>query len=133
MLTFRPHADGEAFFQPTLLAFPPHVHVDFAVVAVLALVHGVLGDAPPEEPLAPFACERVVMVTGRPVAAHQAKLFGGSVVEHVAANAAPGARCRGVDDASHGRVVEFLLLQPIRMAADSRQTVRRRQLFFDCT
>lgn len=69
-LTFGPHADGQAFFQPTLLAFAPHVHVDLAVVAVLALVHRVFGDTPPEEAFASFARERVVMVPGRPVAAH---------------------------------------------------------------
>lgn len=62
-LTFGPHADGQAFLQPAFLALAPHVHVDLAVVAVLALVHRVLGDAPPEEALAPLAGERVVMVT----------------------------------------------------------------------
>lgn len=70
-LTFGPHADGETFFQSTLLTFSPHVHVDLAVVAVLALVHCVFGNAPPEESFASFAREGVVMVTGRPVAAHQ--------------------------------------------------------------
>lgn len=44
-----PHADVDALLQPALLALPPHVHVDFAVVAVLALVHRVLRYAPPEE------------------------------------------------------------------------------------
>jgi len=134
ILTFGPHADGQAFFQPALLALAPHVHVDLAVVAVLALVHGVLGDAPPEEPLAPFARERIVVVTGRPVAANQAQLFGGSVVQHVATHpdATPGTRGPGVDDSGRGCVVELLLLQPVRVTADSRQTVGRGQLFFDC-
>lgn len=134
MLTFGPHANGQTFFQPALLTLAPHVHVDLAVVAVLALVYGVLGDAPPEEPLTPLTRERIVMVTGRPVAAHQAKLFRGSVVQHISthADAAPGARGRGVNDASRGRVVEFLLLQPVRVTADARQAVRRRQIFFGC-
>ena len=47
--TFGSHADGEALFQTAFLTFPPHVHVNLATVAVLALVHGVLRYTPPEE------------------------------------------------------------------------------------
>ena len=48
-LTLWPHSDRQALFQAALLAFPPHVHVDLATVAVLALVHCVFRYAPPEE------------------------------------------------------------------------------------
>lgn len=100
VLTFGPHADSQAFFQPALLALAPHVHVDLAVVAVFALVHGIFGNAPPKEAFASFARERVVMVTGRTVAAYQAQLLGRAVVEHDRAGPAaarPGPGPRGVD------------------------------------
>lgn len=50
-LTFWPHADREALFESALLALAPHVHVDVATIAVLALVDGVLSYTPPEETL----------------------------------------------------------------------------------
>lgn len=74
-LTFRPHADAEALLEPTLLALAPHVHVDLAVGAVLALVDSVLGDAASEEALAALAGQRVVVVAGRSVPTHQTQLF----------------------------------------------------------
>ena len=49
LLTFWPHADREALFESTLLAFAPHVHVNVATIAVLALVDGILRYTPPEE------------------------------------------------------------------------------------
>jgi hypothetical protein len=70
-----PHADVEALLEPALLALAPHVHVDLAVVAVLALVHRVLGDAAPEEALAALASEGVVVVAGGPVPAYEAELL----------------------------------------------------------
>lgn len=48
-LTFGQHAHLLALPQPTLLAFPAHVHVHFTVPATLAFVHSILRDAPPEE------------------------------------------------------------------------------------
>jgi len=48
-LTFWPHSNAEALFESTLLTLASHVHVDLAVVAILALVDGVFGDAAPEE------------------------------------------------------------------------------------
>lgn len=48
-LTFGPHADREALFETAFLALAPHVHVNVASVAVLALVDGILRDTPPEE------------------------------------------------------------------------------------
>nr|CAD7453828.1 unnamed protein product [Timema tahoe] len=49
VLTLGPHADAEALLEPTLLTFPPHVHVNLTVVTILALVHRVLRYAAPEE------------------------------------------------------------------------------------
>lgn len=47
----RSHAHAEALLQAALLALAPHVHVNLTVVAVFALVDGVLRDAAPEEAL----------------------------------------------------------------------------------
>lgn len=44
-----PHAHSEALFQSALLALSPHVHVYFTIVAVFALVHRILCNAPSEE------------------------------------------------------------------------------------
>lgn len=63
VLTLRPHTDRETLLETTLLALPPHVHVDLTVIAILALVYGVLGDATSKEPLTAFACQRVVVIT----------------------------------------------------------------------
>lgn len=140
MLTFGPHANSKTFFQPTLLALPPHVHVDLAIVAVLALVHRIFGNTPPKESFASFACERVVMVTGRSITAHQAQLFGRSVVQHAASCYSRSRSCssstgtRGVNacTAVNRIVVEFFLFQPVGMTADTGQNaVRRGQLFFN--
>lgn len=135
MLTFGPHANGKTFFQSTLLAFSPHVHVDFAVVAILALVNCVFGNAPPEEPFASFTREGVIMVTGRPIAAHQAQFFGRPIVQYATGSCGSRSSATGTrgiyDAAGHGSVVEFLLLLSVRMTADAGQTVRRRQLFFN--
>jgi len=49
LLTFWPHSNAEAFFEPTLLTLASHVHINLAVVAVLALVDCIFGDAAPEE------------------------------------------------------------------------------------
>jgi len=73
--TFGSHADGEALFQTAFLTFPPHVHVNLATVAVLALVHGVLRYTPPEEAFASFTGEGVVVVAGRSIAADEAELL----------------------------------------------------------
>lgn len=135
MLTFGPHANGKTFFQSTLLALSPHVHVDFAVVAILALVHCVFGNAPPEETFASFTRESVIMVTGRPIAAHQAQFFGRSIVQYATGSCgsrSSTAGTRGIYAAAgHGSVVEFFLLQSIGVTADAGQTVWRRQLFFN--
>lgn len=53
--TLRPHAHGQALLEAALLALAPHVHVHLAGPSELAAVHGTLGDAPPEEPLAALA------------------------------------------------------------------------------
>lgn len=45
----RPHPDGQALLEPTLLALPPHVHVHLAGMPKLTAVDRILGDAPPEE------------------------------------------------------------------------------------
>lgn len=45
------HAHGEALLEAALLTLSPHVHVNLTVVAVFALVNGVLRDAAPEEAL----------------------------------------------------------------------------------
>lgn len=44
-----PHANVQALLQPALLALASHVHVHLALLAELARVDGVLGDAAPEE------------------------------------------------------------------------------------
>lgn len=43
------HANVQALLQPALLALASHVHVHLALLAELARVDGVLGDAAPEE------------------------------------------------------------------------------------
>lgn len=48
-LTFRPHANRQALLQSALLALSPHVHVNVAAIAVLALVHCIFRYTPPEE------------------------------------------------------------------------------------
>lgn len=135
MLTFGPHANGKTFFQSTFLAFSPHVHVDFAVVAILALVHCVFGNAPPEETFASFTRKGVIMVTRRPIAAHQAQFFGRSIVQHATGSCGSRSSTTGTRGiyaaADHGSVVEFFLLQSVGVTADAGQTVRRRQLFFN--
>lgn len=120
-LTFGPHTDGQALFQPAFLALASHVHVDLAVVAVLTLVNGIFGDASPEEPLAPFARECIVMVTGRPITAHQTQLFGRPVTEDTASGRARAAgwatnRARGVDVTAGGHrggMGNFLLFNAV--------------------
>lgn len=47
--TLSQHPHCAALPQPAVLALPPHVHVHLTATAALALVHGLLGDAPPEE------------------------------------------------------------------------------------
>ena len=100
-LTFGSHADRQALLEAALLTFPPHVHVDLAAVAVLALVDGVLRDAATEETcrtdesalvsassrgrgpssasasltFASFAGESVVVVARSSIAAHQTQLL----------------------------------------------------------
>lgn len=49
LLTFWPHSNAEALFEPALLALAPHVHINLAVVAVFALIDRIFGDAAPEE------------------------------------------------------------------------------------
>lgn len=75
ILTFRPHSNAQTFLQPTLLTFPPHVHIDFTVRPVFTLVHSILRDTPPEESFTAFASERVVVVPRRSVTAHQAEFL----------------------------------------------------------
>lgn len=48
-LTFSQHAHLLALPQPTLLAFPAHVHVHFTGPTTLAFVHSVFCNAPPKE------------------------------------------------------------------------------------
>ena len=73
--TFRSHTNWKAFLQPTLLALPTHVHINFAIVSILALVNGIFGDTPTKEAFASFAGEGVIMITRRPVTADQTKFF----------------------------------------------------------
>lgn len=49
ILTFCQHAHLLALPETTLLALPAHVHVHLTGPFTLALVHGVLCDAPSEE------------------------------------------------------------------------------------
>jgi hypothetical protein len=49
-LTLGPHAYAEALLEPTLLAFPSHVHINLAVVTIFALVYCILRYASPEKP-----------------------------------------------------------------------------------
>lgn len=44
-----PHADRQTFLQPTLLAFPPHIHVHLTRMTKLANVYCIFCHTPPEE------------------------------------------------------------------------------------
>ena len=64
-LTLSPHANPRTLVQSAALALPPHVHVDIAVPAVLAVVDGLARDRSTEKSLATLAGERVVVIAGR--------------------------------------------------------------------
>lgn len=59
----RAHAHRQTLLQSALLTLASHIHINLARVAVLAGVDGILGYAPPEEPFAAFACQRIVVIT----------------------------------------------------------------------
>lgn len=48
--TLWSHPNTQTLLQSTLLTLPPHVHVYLTVIAVLALIHCILGYASTEEP-----------------------------------------------------------------------------------
>lgn len=73
------HARLPTLAQPTLLALAAHVHVHLTVAIVLAGVLSAFNDAAPEEALAAFAAQHVVVEAGGLVAAHAAHL----VAEHL--------------------------------------------------
>lgn len=68
---FGSHAHMKTFFQSALLAFAPHIHVDLAIVAVLALINGIFGDTSPEESFASLAREGIVMITRGSIATNK--------------------------------------------------------------
>lgn len=73
--TFRPHANRQTLLQSALLALAAHIHVDLAVVAVLALIHCVPGDASSEEALATFTRKGIIMITRRTIATYKAQFL----------------------------------------------------------
>lgn len=73
--TFRPHAHRQTLFQPALLTLASHVHVHFAGMTKFATINRIFGDAPSKETLAAFTGKSVVVIAGRPIAAHQTQFF----------------------------------------------------------
>lgn len=71
----RAHTDCQALLKPALLALSTHVHVDFAGLAVLALINRIFRYATPEEALAALACEGVVVIARSPVPANEAQFL----------------------------------------------------------
>ncbi len=75
ILTFGPHTNAKALFQSTFLTFSSHIHINITMVSIFTLVNGVFCNTSSEEPFAAFAGERVIMVSGGAISAHQAQLL----------------------------------------------------------